>query len=275
MKKTSREVMNKMKYYVVDAFTDEIFKGNPAGVCILDEKISDDLMQKIAYENNLAETAFLLSEQGKYYLRWFTPEVEIDLCGHATLATAFVVMNYVEAGKQEISFETQSGILTVTRQEDLYTMNFPSRMPVPTKVDEALEKALGCKVLETHQSRDLLVIVENEDIVKNLNVNMGLLSEISKDIAFATIVSAKGDSCDFVSRFFAPNAGVPEDPVTGSSHSTLIPFWSKKLNKTKMTARQLSPRGGTLVCEDLGERVNISGKAVCYLTGELQLDINS
>lgn len=234
-------------------------------------EIPDDVMQMIAFENNLAETAFLLKKQGIYDLRWFTPEVEIDLCGHATLATAFVVMNYVELELKQIEFETKSGTLSVTRNDDMYTMNFPSRMPEPVIINPLLEEALGCKVLETHLSRDLLVVVENESIVKNFNVNIDLLSQISKDVAFALIVSAKGDNCDFVSRFFAPNAGINEDPVTGSAHSTLIPFWSKRLSKTSMIAKQLSTRGGTLICENLGNRVNISGKAVCYLIGEIVL----
>ncbi len=260
-----------MKYYVIDAFTDKLFKGNPAGVCLLDKEISDNLMQKIAFENNLAETAFLLKKEDTYCLRWFTPEVEIDLCGHATLATAFVVMNYVDTSIGDIDFETKSGTLSVTRNDDIYTMNFPSRMPVPTEKDALLEKALGCKVLETHLSRDLLVLVEDEQTVANLNVDFDLLSEINRNVAFAIIVTAKGDSCDFVSRFFAPNAGINEDPVTGSSHSTLVPFWSRRLKKTNMVAKQLSLRGGTLICEDLCDRVNISGKATCYLVGDIIL----
>lgn len=260
-----------MKYYVVDAFTNEVFKGNPAGVCLLEEKIPDEIMQKIAFENNLAETAFLLKEGQKYYLRWFTPEVEIDLCGHATLGTAYVMMNLVDSSLKHIEFETQSGRLSVARDEDIFIMNFPSRMPKPIAQNELLEEALGCKVLETHLSRDLVVVVENEEIVQNLNVDIELLCKISRDIAFGIIVTAKGTTCDFVSRFFAPNAGVKEDPVTGSSHSTLIPFWSKRLNKTKMIAKQLSPRGGTLICEDLGERVSIGGQATCYLSGEIRL----
>lgn len=260
-----------MKYYVVDAFTDKIFKGNPAGVCLLEERISDEIMQKIAFENNLPETAFLLKEKDKYYLRWFTPEVEIDLCGHATLGTAYVMMALVEPNLKRIAFETQSGTLSVERDEDIFIMNFPSRMPQPVTKDKLLEEALGCKVLETYLSRDLVVVVENEETVQNLDINIDLMRKISKDIAFGVIVTAKGSSCDFVSRFFAPNAGVIEDPVTGSSHSTLIPFWSKRLDKTKMIAKQLSPRGGTLICEDLGERVSIGGKATCYLSGEIRL----
>ena len=258
-----------MNYYVVDAFTDQVFQGNPAGVCILDKEISDERMQKIAFENNLAETAFLLEKDDVYYLRWFTPDVEIDLCGHATLATAYVVMNFIDPKIKQIAFETQSGTLTVSRKDNLYCMDFPSRMPVPTTIPPMLEEAIGCKVLETHIARDLVVVVENEAMVKDLQVNIDLVRKINKDIAFAMIVTAKGDSCDFVSRFFAPNAGIMEDPVTGSSHSTLIPFWSKRIHKKEMVAKQLSKRSGVLICEDAGDRVHISGNAVCYLKGEI------
>lgn len=258
-----------MKYFIVDAFTDELFKGNPAGVCLLDETISNDTMQRIAFENNLAETAFLLSENGKYLLRWFTPEVEMDLCGHATLATAFVLMTHVIRGMTQVEFETQSGKLTVSKEHDLYIMNFPSRNPIPVQMPPLLEEALGCKILETHLSRDLLVLVEKAADVKTLQPNIDLLKKAVD--AFAVIVTAKGDDCDFVSRFFAPNAGIIEDPVTGSSHSTLIPFWSTRLNKSKMTAKQLSPRGGTLFCENNGERVTIGGNAVCYLVGDINV----
>ena len=260
-----------MKYYIVDAFADRLFKGNPAGVCLMEHELTNEVMQSIAFENNLAETAFLLNKNGKYILRWFTPEVEMDLCGHATLATAFVYMSYVEPSCNEIAFETNSGTLTVTRNGELYTMNFPSRMPALTETPKLLEEALGCIILECHLSRDLLVLTDSEHAVKNLKPDMDLIRKISKGLAFAIIVTAKGENCDFVSRFFAPNAGVPEDPVTGSAHSTLIPFWAEKLKKEKMLARQLSPRGGTLYCENLGSRVNIGGTAVCYLQGALML----
>jgi PhzF family phenazine biosynthesis protein len=256
-----------MKYYVADAFTDTLFHGNPAGVCLPDKKISDAFMQHIASENNLAETAFLIREAGRWELKWFTPEVEMDLCGHATLAAAFVLMNYEEKNQTSISFETKSGTLTVTRNQDMYTMDFPSRKPALTATPALLEQALGCRVLETHLSRDLLALVESEEAVKQLHPDLALLSKL--DQAFAVIVTAPGRTCDFVSRFFAPNAGIPEDPVTGSAHSTLIPFWSERLSKTTMTARQLSPRGGVLYCQDAGDRVKISGKAVCYLMGNL------
>jgi len=258
-----------MKYYVVDAFTDEIFRGNPAGVCLLDKELSDDVMQKIAFENNLAETAFLLKKEEKYILRWFTPEVEMDLCGHATLATAFVLMNYVDVQIDNVDFHTLSGVLSVKKQNEFFMMNFPSRKPKPCDIPDFLEKAINAKILETHLSRDLLILVENESVVANLKPD--LLSFKKVDAAFAIIVTAKGENCDFVSRFFAPNAGISEDPVTGSSHCTLIPFWSERLNKTEMVAKQLSKRGGTLFCKDLGERVEVGGKAVCYSIGEILL----
>ncbi len=260
-----------MKYYVIDAFADELFRGNPAGVCILEQELPDEIMQKIAFENNLPETAFLLKKEGKYILKWFTPEVEIDLCGHATLATAWVMMNEIEPSLKEISFHTQSGILTVIRENDVFMMDFPSRKPRPVQVPSHLEKALGCRILETHLSRDLLVLLQNESDVSKLAPDLGLVREVTSELSFAMVVTAKGDTCDFVSRFFAPNAGIPEDPVTGSSHSTLIPFWSERLYKSKMLARQVSRRGGTLYCEDRGERVLIGGTAVCYLKGSMNL----
>lgn len=258
-----------MKYYIVDAFTDEVFHGNQAGVCLLDREISDEVMQNIASENNLAETAFLIKRNDAYYLRWFTPDVEIDLCGHATLATAYVMMTQVEPERTSITFHTISGELTVEKNGDLFTMYFPTRAPKEIEKPKLLEKALGCKVLETTLSRDMVALVESEDVVKNLQPDIEIMRQISKDIAFAVVVTAKGESCDFVSRFFAPNAGIIEDPVTGSSHCTLIPYWHEKLNKTEMYAKQLSKRGGNLQCKYLGEKVSISGHAKSYLQGEI------
>lgn len=259
-----------MKYFVIDVFTDRLFGGNPAGVCLLETWPDDAIMQSIAMENNLAETAFLVrKDSGAYGLRWFTPEVEIDLCGHATLASAFVLMNEVGAVSNAVDFHTQSGTLTVTRDGDIFTMDFPSRAPVPCDIPPLLEKGLGARILETHMSRDMLVLLDSEDTVRNLQPDYALLRQI--DNVFAVIVTAKGTGCDFVSRFFAPNAGIPEDPVTGSSHCTLIPFWSRRLGKTQMTARQLSARGGSLLCEHCGDRVKIGGSAVCYLRGEISL----
>ncbi len=258
-----------MKYYVVDAFADKHFTGNPAGVCLLEKELDDTILQKIASENNLPETAFLLEKDNKYFLRWFTPEFEIDLCGHATLATSFVLMNYLDMKKNSVEFHTKSGVLSVVKENSLYIMDFPSRKPIPCPVPNFLEKAIGEKILEVHSSRDLLILVENESIVRELKPNIQLLSEI-KD-SMAVIVTAKGIDCDFVSRFFAPNAGIAEDPVTGSAHSTLIPFWAEKLNKNKMIAKQLSKRGGMLFCENVGERVKIAGKAICFSIGEILL----
>jgi PhzF family phenazine biosynthesis protein len=258
-----------LKYYVVDVFTDQLFRGNPAGICLSDNPLDKELMQKIAFENNLAETAFPIKRDGYYDLKWFTPEVEMDLCGHATLGCAFVLMNYVEKDMNTVQFETLSGRLTVTRSGDTYQMDFPARMPIPCPKPAVLEKALGVKVLETHMSRDILALVESEEDVQNMSPDFALLRQL--DDPFAIIVTAKGSDCDFVSRFFAPNAGIPEDPVTGSSHSTLIPFWSKRLHKKELTAKQLSQRGGSLFCRDRGDRVDIGGTAVCYLEGELKL----
>ncbi len=258
-----------MKYYVVDVFTEEHFCGNPAGVCLLEEWLEDEIMQKIAFENNLAETAFLVKNVDHYDLRWFTPEVEIDLCGHATLGSAYVLMNYVDPSMKRVEFHTMSGILTVIREGDLFTMDFPSRKPVPCEKPDLLEQALGVQVLETHIARDLLVVIKDEKSLAELRPDFSLLGKI--DQVFGFIVTAKGDQCDFVSRFFAPNAGIMEDPVTGSSHTTLIPFWSEKLSKDNMTAKQLSKRGGSLYCKNKGERVEISGKAVTHLIGEIIL----
>lgn len=255
-----------MKYYIVDAFTEKPFSGNPAGVCLPDKWPRDDTMQSIAFENNLAETAFAVPRDGYYELRWFTPLTEVDLCGHATLATAHVLMNFVEPSMRRVEFRTQSGPLYVTRSGDIYTMDFPSRPPVPCEAPALLERALGARVLETYRSRDLVALLEDDRTVQSLSPDFALLKQID---GFAVVVTARGESCDFVSRFFAPQEGIPEDPVTGSSHSTLIPFWSARLGKAKMTARQLSQRGGQLFVEYCGERVKIGGKAVCYLKGEI------
>jgi PhzF family phenazine biosynthesis protein len=255
-----------MKYYVVDAFTDQLFKGNPAGVCLLEKWIDEERMQLIAFENNLAETAFLVKKGSEYELRWFTPECEIDLCGHATLASGHIILNVVEPARSEVLFHSKSGALIVKKSGDMLLMDFPARKPVPTEIPADLDKALGAEILEAHLSRDLLVVVKNELDVAGLDPNFELLKNFK---FFGIIVTAKGISCDFVSRYFAPSVGVPEDPVTGSSHSTLIPFWSERLGKTEMQAKQLSKRGGSLYCRNCGDRVVIGGKAVQYLSGEI------
>jgi len=256
-----------MKYYVVDAFAERLFKGNPAGVCLPEEWPDDEVMKNIAFENNLSETAFIVKNEDSYDLRWFTPEIEIDLCGHATLASAFVISNFVDKDVEFMRFNSRSGVLTVTRKEDLYELDFPARKPRRIEVTEQMSRAIGANVLEAHQSRDTLLLLEDERQVISLTPDLGLIKSLPD--CFAIIVTAQGESVDFVSRFFAPGGGVPEDPVTGSAHCTLIPFWSERLGKTEMIAMQLSKRGGTLYCKDCGDRVKIAGKAALYLQGEI------
>jgi len=259
-----------MKYYIVDAFSDKLFSGNQAGVCLLDEWLKDETMQKIAAENNLAETAFVVKRKNYYDLRWFTPRTEMDLCGHATLASAFVITNFLDNGVSAMSFHTKSGVLPVKKADDLFEMDFPSRKPEKIEITPLMEQAVKVPVLEAHMSRDILLILDNEEQVRNLRPDLNLVAKLPD--CFALIVSAKGESADFVSRFFAPNAAIPEDPVTGSAHSTLIPFWAERLDKDKMIAKQLSKRGGTLYCQNCGDRVKISGRAVLYLQGEILVD---
>jgi len=255
-----------MKYYVVDAFTDVLFKGNPAGVCILENELDVSIMQNIAAENNLSETAFVLKQDGYYSLRWFTPKAEIDLCGHATLGSAFVITNFIDTNTDKMRFETKSGTLIVDWKGDLYVLDFPSRKPQKAEITPQMEQAVGVSVCEAYISRDLLLLLKDERQIQNLAPDFELIKQIADH---AVIVTAKGDNADFVSRVFAPNVGIPEDPVTGSTHTTLIPFWSDRLNKDKMIARQLSKRGGTIFCENCGDRVKMAGKAILYLQGEV------
>lgn len=259
----------KMQYYIVDAFATDIFGGNPAGVCLVEQPLEDGTMQNIAAENNLSETAFIFRNGGDFKLRWFTPETEIDLCGHATLASAYIISKFVDTQLKEMKFHTLSGILTVTKNGDLFEMDFPAREPLKTSVSPLMEKAIGTPVLEAHLSRDMLLLIEDENTLRSLQPDLSLLSKIPD--CFAVIITAKADNVDFVSRFFVPNAGIPEDPVTGSSHSTLIPFWAKRLGKRRMIAKQLSKRGGTLYCENCDDRVKISGYASLYLAGEINI----
>ena len=254
--------------YQIDAFTNEVFKGNPAAVCLLDAWLDDTVLQGIAAENNLSETAFLVPRaHGQYDLRWFTPTVEVDLCGHATLASAFVIFELIDTGLSAVNFETASGRLSVTKSGDLLAMDFPVRVPEPVQCPAILSQALGAEPVEVHASRDLLAVFENESIIRAITPDFDKLSQIED--TFAIIVSSPGDNCDFVSRLFAPRAGIPEDPVTGSTHCTLIPFWAERLGKTKLHARQVSRRGGELFCELLNDRVRIAGHAVLYARGEI------
>lgn len=256
-----------MRYYIVDAFTDCLFSGNPAGVCLLEGPLPDEVMQNIAAENNLAETAFLLREGDGYNLRWFTPEQEFDLCGHATLASAYVLFCFVEKDAECIRFTTQSGVLTVCRNGALLEMDFPSRPPAQVPVVDAMSQALGVPVLEAHLSRDMILLVASESEVAALRPDLDAAAGIPGCVNL--VVTAPGDSVDFVSRYFTPGISIPEDPVTGSAHSSLIPFWAGRLGKQQLVARQLSKRGGTLYCQNKGGRVIISGEAVLYLAGEI------
>lgn len=256
----------KIPLYQVDAFAREVFRGNPAAVCPLEAWLPDAMLQSIAAENNLAETAFFLGENGRYRLRWFTPAIEVDLCGHATLASAWVVFRYLEPERESVTFDSNSGPLTVTREGDLLTLDFPvlpyERVsPVP-----ALNEALGAVPNETFKSRDYVALYSTAEEVLALRPDMARLAKLD---CLGIIATAPGGDCDFVSRFFAPGAGIPEDPVTGSAHCTLTPFWAERLGKTKLHARQVSARGGELFCEDRGERVGISGRAVLYLEGTI------
>jgi len=254
--------------YQVDAFSGRVFAGNPAAVCPLETWLSDEQMQSIARENNLSETAFFVPEGDGYRLRWFTPGVEVDLCGHATLASAFVIFQHLAPELNSVSFQTRSGELIVTRNGDRLTMDFPSRPPGPVEVHPQLLPALGEEPWQVLGASDYLAVYESEDQVRALRPDMGKLMEVD---LFAVIVTAPGGDCDFVSRFFAPSKGVPEDPVTGRAHCTLIPYWSRRLGKKHLFARQVSARGGELWCEDRGDRVQISGQAAEFLQGTIIL----
>jgi PhzF family phenazine biosynthesis protein len=255
-------------FFQIDAFTSELFRGNPAAVVLLEKPLDARICQAIATENNLSETAFVHAGEGFYHLRWFTPKTEVDLCGHATLATAFVLFREKELATEEITFETASGTLRVRRSGEKLYMNFPTRPPSPVRMSEELVTALGKQPLEAFQARDLLVLFGSEKEVASLQPDFRLLGQLD---AFAVCVTAQGDQCDFVSRFFAPKTGIPEDPVTGSAHCTLTPFWAQRLSKNELLARQVSKRGGELLCRLEGDRVTIGGCAVEYLRGKISI----
>lgn len=255
--------------YQVDAFTMGPFSGNPAAVCPLDAWFGDDTMQNIAAENNLAETAFIVASEKGYDLRWFTPAIEVDLCGHATLAAGYVVLNHLQPDLDSVSFETMSGELIVTRDGDRLSMDFPARAPTPVAVSQELSDALGQAPMEVHHSRDVLAVYDDEASVRGLSPDQAKLLALEEGLG--VIVTAKGNEADFVSRFFVPKAGIAEDPVTGSAHCTLVPFWAERLGKSRLVARQVSPRGGELHCEHRGDRVIMSGQCVLFLTGSIHL----
>jgi PhzF family phenazine biosynthesis protein len=260
-----------LSIYQVDAFASQVFRGNPAAICPLERWLPDETLQSIATENNLAETAYFVRTGDRYHLRWFTPACEVDLCGHATLASAYVLFEYLNAAGDTLRFDTKSGELAVTRDSGLLTMDFPARPPRPVTADLAILKALGGNPVETLAARDLMVVYSTEADVRSLKPDLFALMKIEY---FAVIVTAPGDDVDFVSRFFAPAKGVPEDPVTGSAHTTLIPYWAGRLGKTELRARQVSPRSGELYCQLAGSRVKIAGHAAPYLKGTISIPEN-
>ncbi|MCX2739909.1 PhzF family phenazine biosynthesis protein [Pontibacter anaerobius] len=262
--------LKKIQLYQVDAFTDKVFGGNPAAVCVLDAWLENDVMQQIAAENNLAETAFVVPKGDSYEIRWFTPTVEVDLCGHATLAAAYVLFRYYDHPSNKIVLHSRnSGQLTVTKQGEELTLDFPvdtlSEIDTPQVLVEALDKA---PVAAYKGKTDFLLLYPTQQDIEELVPDFRLVERAG---GRGVIVTAPGDEVDFVSRFFCPNVGINEDPVTGSAHTTLTPYWSQKLDKTILTAKQLSRRQGNLTCELDGDRVKITGKAVTYLTGEIEV----
>ncbi len=255
------------RIYQIDAFTDKVFKGNPAAVVPLEKWLPTDVMQRIAAENNLAETAFFVKEADRYHIKWFTPSVEIELCGHATLASAYVIYNYLNYEKEDIHFTCQVGDLFVRKNEDWIVLNFPTiETQIIKNIPSVLSQAIGTHPVALYDSKTKwMALLPDEAAVADCRPDFSLLNQLEKNL----IITAKGKEVDFVSRFFAPQSGIDEDPVTGSAHSVLIPFWSNKLNKVELTAVQLSQRTGFLKCTFLGERVEMSGQAVCYLIGDI------
>ena len=257
--------------YQVDAFASAPFRGNPAAVCPLESWLRDETLQAIAAENNLSETAYYVRENGHYRLRWFTPSVEVDICGHATLAAAHVILDLRrEITGRQVVFQTRSGTLTAAREDDLYILDFPSVYPMEAEDDPILFEALGSRPSVFLRTGDCFCVFEAEDQIRALAPEMSKLAKVD---CRGVIVTAPGTDCDFVSRFFGPRAGIPEDPVTGSAHTSLIPYWSGRLGRKKLFARQISQRGGEWWCEQRGARVGIGGRAVRYMEGQISVPI--
>jgi len=258
----------KLELYQIDAFTDKTFGGNPACVVPLTNWLPDDILFKITKENAVAETAFFVDKGDKIHLRWFTPEIEMDLCGHATLATAHCLKSILNYPNDTIIFETLSGDLTVLLENGLYHLDFPSRMPIAWELPEVIKNSLNIQPREVYKSRDYLLVYDTEQEIENIKVNRQVFDQINLDPG-GVIVTAKGENCDFVSRFFTPQASILEDPVTGSAHCSLIPFWSLRLEKNELIAKQISDRIGKLQCQNKKDRVIISGQAKTYSIGSL------
>ena len=258
----------KQKIYQIDAFANRLFEGNPAMVCPLEEWLSDELMQQIAAENNLSETAFFVKKDSKYHLRWFTPKSEVAMCGHATLATAYVLFECMDYDDEIIVFETKSGDLIVQKKGENLVMDFPVQTIVPCNIEKQIEEAFGVKPVAVFASMDYIVVFENESDVLNANPKLALLKAF--DLR-GVCITAKSQKYDFVTRFFAPKYGIEEDPVTGSAFTQLISYWSQELEKESFYAKQLSSRGGEVWCELVYDRVKLSGKCVKYLEGEIEI----
>lgn len=259
-----------MKQYIVDAFTNEVFKGNPAAVCILTSWAPDELLQNITKENNLSETAFAVKMGDHYQLRWFTPGGEIDLCGHATLATAYVLANFYEPNEETFIFETLSGRLVVNKADQLYEMDFPAYELASVAITDALVATLGFRPIEAYQARDLVCVVDDEELVKNYEPDLAKIATLD---GLLLHVTAKGENYDCVSRSFAPKLNIAEDPVCGSGHCHIAPLWAKKLGKDSLIAFQASERTGILYCQMQGERVLLKGEAALYSTSELNISL--
>ena len=259
-----------MKQYLVDAFTDRLFAGNQAAVCVMENWIEDELMQAIASENNLSETAFTVRERDGYHLRWFTPGGEIDFCGHATLATSYVLFRFYCRESEQIRFRAKVGELFVARRGDAIVMDFPAYALHRVEVTDAMEAAFGVRPAEAYMDRDLLLVLDDEQTVRDLQPNQDKLKELD---GVCVAVTAKGKDYDCVSRVFAPKLALPEDPVTGSTHCMIAPYWAKRLGKTEIHAWQASARGGELFISCRGERVTVAGKAVLYATADILLDL--
>jgi PhzF family phenazine biosynthesis protein len=258
----------KLPYFHVDAFASAIFRGNPAGVCPLESWLPDTTLQNIAAENNLAETAFIVARGDEFDLRWFTPTIEVDLCGHATLAAAFVLFTERGFSGDQVRFHSRSGLLSVIRAGEVLTLDFPSRPAATCAAREALLRGLGATPAAVLKARDYLAVFSSEADVRALKPDFAALRTLD---CLGIIATAPGVDCDFVSRFFAPSAGIDEDPATGSSHCTLIPYWTQRLGKTKLFARQASARGGEMFCRLIGDRVHIGGQAALYSRGEIEV----
>ena len=258
-----------MKQYIVDAFTKRVFHGNPAAVCVMEAWLPDELMQQIAIENNLSETAFVVREGERYHIRWFTPGAEVDLCGHATLATSFVLTRFFDPQAEELVFTSLSGELRVRKADELLELDFPSRMPRPVPFTTQMRQLVHGLPAQAYVDRDLILVLEDEQSVRDYIPDYAAISALEGELGL--FITAPSRTYDFVSRTFFPKLKINEDPVCGSAHCNLIPYWATRLGKTKMTAYQASPRGGVLYCEDRGDRVRIGGHAVLYSEAEIRV----